>query len=368
MADALKTQIGVAVIRRLAAEIGAVHAKFDRRAFVRQATDGFETLELMDRGRHLGRTLRHFLPSDYAAAVDVLLATLPPVRNAAGGMASFHYLPHTEFVRAYGLPHFEASMRALHALTQHFTGEFAIRPFLEQYAVETLQQLERWVGDPSEHVRRLVSEGTRPRLPWASRLRDFQRDPSPVLQLLEHLRDDPALYVRRSVANNLNDIGKDHPELLVSTVQRWMENASEERRWIVAHALRSRVKHGDPAALAVLGYTGTARLEVINASISPRRPGMGSRVTITLSLLNPTKRRQRTIADVIVHFVKAHGGTNAKVFKLAVVDLAPGEHVELRKTISLAALSTRRHYPGQHRVELQLNGQAKPLGAFIVVR
>lgn len=368
MADTLKAQFGVEVIGRLSSEIGHAYAGFNRRAFERGAAKGFEELELMDRGRHLGHMLQRHLPQDFGAAVDVLLATLPSQRNSHGGMASFFYLPHTEFIRAHGVPHFGDAMRAMHALTQHFTAEFAIRPFLELRQAETLRQLEQWVTDPSEHVRRLVSEGTRPRLPWAPRLRAFQNDPSPVLQLLERLRDDPALYVRRSVANSLNDIGKDHPAQLTATARAWMEDASDERRWIVAHALRSSVKRGDPAALAVLGYAGPVRLELVEKSIDPRRPRMGARVTITVVLANPSRRRQRAVVDLVVHFVKANGSANAKVFKIAVVDIAPSERAALRKTVSLAELSTRRHYPGVHRVELQINGVASRLGDFTLVR
>lgn len=368
MAEALKAQFGVGIITRLSSEIADVHASFDRRAFERDAENGYEALELMARGRHLGAMLHRYLPSDFGRAVDVLLATLPAQRQSEGGMSSFFYLPHTEFVRAFGLAHFAPAMRALHALTQHFTGEFAIRPFLMQHQAETLQQLGRWASDPNEHVRRLVSEGTRPRLPWAPRLRAFQQDPSAVIRLLELLRDDPSLYVRRSVANSLNDIGKDHPARLVATAKAWLEHASDARRWVVAHALRSAVKRGDPAALAVLGFTGAARLDLVATSISPRRPVMGSRVTITMSLQNSSRRRQRAVVDLIVHFVKSHGGTSAKVFKLAVVDAAPAERIELRKTISLAELSTRRHYAGEHRLELQMNGEASPLGSFTLIR
>jgi 3-methyladenine DNA glycosylase AlkC len=156
------------------------------------------------------------------------------------GMGGFLFLPHVFFVAEYGLEHFETSMRAQYVLTQRFTAEFSIRRYLERHQAATLGPVSReWSADASEDVRRLVSEGTRPRLPWAPRLRAFQADPRPVLALLERLKDDPSLYVRRSVANNLNDIGKDHPVLLVETATRWMENATEERRWIIRHALRS---------------------------------------------------------------------------------------------------------------------------------
>jgi 3-methyladenine DNA glycosylase AlkC len=366
MAEPLKAQFGPAIVQRLASEIAAVLRPFDVARFTREALDGFEALELLDRGRHLATVLHRSLPPDFGVAVDVLLRTLPARAEPAGGMASFFYLPHTEFVRAFGVAHFDHAMRALHALTQHFTSEFALRPFLEQHQQATLTQLHAWARDPSEHVRRLVSEGTRPRLPWAPRLRAFQHDPTPVLTLLELLRDDPALYVRRSVANNLNDIGKDHPARLIEVAQRWMIDASEDRRWIISHALRSAIKRGDPAALAVLGHGRAARLDILKTAITPARPTLGSKVVITCTLHNATRTRQTAVVDLRVHFVKANGRTRPKVFKLSNVDLAADEQVTLRKTVSLAALSTRAHYPGTHGVELQLNGRVIGIGAFTV--
>ncbi|MCU0648484.1 MAG: DNA alkylation repair protein [Gemmatimonadaceae bacterium] len=367
MAEPLKVQFGPDVVRRLAVEISTAYPAFRTRDFVRNALTGYDALELMDRGRHLAQMLHRYLPDDFGAAVDVLLATLPPRPAPAGGMASFYYLPHTEFIRAFGVPHFAHAMQALHVLTRCFTGEWALRPFLEHHRDATLAQLDAWVGDENEHVRRLVSEGTRPRLPWAPRLREFQRDPAPVIRLLTQLRDDPSLYVRRSVANNLNDIGKDHPALLVQVARDWMIDASAERRWIVSHALRSAIKAGDADALAVLGHGAAVHLTVESTTITPRRPPMGAKVVVQCTLHNATRRRQAAIVDLRVHFVKANGSTAGKVFKLSTVALGPGERVTLRKTVSLADLSTRTHYPGKHAVELQMNGAVTPIGAFTLV-
>ncbi|MCC7052310.1 MAG: DNA alkylation repair protein [Gemmatimonadaceae bacterium] len=368
MAEALKHQFGPPVVQRLASELQAAWPAFDRHGFERDALEGFEALELLDRGRHLGRVLQRYLPGAFGAAVDLQLATLPAVRVPETGMLAFRYLAHTEFIRQFGLPHLEDSLRGLHALTQVFTGEFAIRPFLEHHPAATLARLQEWTRDPNPHVRRLVSEGTRTRLPWAPVLRGFQRDPAPVLALLELLRDDPELYVRRSVANNLHDIGKDSPALLLETAGRWLDGASAGRRWIVTHALRTLVKRGDPAALTLLGFGGRARLELTAAAITPKRAVMGSKVVVTCALRNPARKAQRVVVDLRVHFVKAHGGTNAKVFKLSTIELAAGATVQLRKTVSLEDLSTRRHYPGEHRVELQMNGAVSPLGSFTLRR
>jgi 3-methyladenine DNA glycosylase AlkC len=371
MAEPLKNHFGAAVPRHIARMIEASFPRFESRAFLRDVLEGYEPLELMPRGWKIARALREHLPKDYPRAVDILLSSLeagPRYEPTSAAMAPFLYMPHTMFVMEYGLEHFEVSMRAQHALTQRFTAEFSIRPFLEKHPEATLARLKRWTTDPSTHVRRLVSEGTRPRLPWAPRLRAFQADPRPVLELLELLKDDPELYVRRSVANNLNDIGKDQPELLVKTAKRWMRDATPERRWIVRHALRSAVKRGEKGALEVLGFGARARVSLRGTSITPKQAVIGDSLRVSLEIVNGASKRQRVLADLRVHFVKASGRSSPKVFKLKTMDLAPGESARLGKTIVLRDLTTRKHHPGDHEVEALLNGRALPLGRFSLSR
>jgi 3-methyladenine DNA glycosylase AlkC len=367
MAESLKTFFDEDVVRRIAAMLRAAHPAFPERRFVSEASEGLGSLELMDRARHIMRAMRRALPEDFEHSSRILQGSLgPPLERTEGyGMSVFLYLPHVLFVAEHGLEHFESAMRLQYELTQRFTAEFSIRPYLERYPAQTLARLRQWAGDANVHVRRLVSEGTRPRLPWAPRLRGFQEDPRPVLELLELLKDDAEQYVRRSVANNLNDIGKDHPALLVATCQRWSLGASPERQWIIRHALRSAVKRGEPGALGVLGYKGPALLKV-KARFSPRLPRIGQSVKVTLHVTNPSEERQKAVVDLRVHFMKANGSTRPKVFKVREVDLAPGASTELEKTVSLRVHTTRKHHPGPHRVEALVNGQATPLGAFAV--
>ena len=369
MAEPLVNQYGADVPQAIARMITAVHPAFEAKKFMRDVLQGYDTLALMPRGKHIARALQRHLPPDYPKAVAILLASLdqPHGRDAGLTLGAFLYLPHTLFVAEFGLDHFEASMHAQHALTQRFTAEFSIRAFLQQHEAATLARLKQWASDPSEHVRRLVSEGTRPRLPWASRLPAFQKNPASVLALLELLKDDPELYVRRSVANNLNDIGKDHPELLAKTAKQWLKGASEERRWIVQHALRSAVKRGEAGALEVLGFGQSAKVEVSNARITPARVPMGEKVNIAFDVSNTSAKPQDVLVDFCIHYVKASGKTSAKVFKLKVVRLAPKETVRLSKTVSTAEMTTRKHHAGLHRVEVLLNGQARALGEFELV-
>jgi 3-methyladenine DNA glycosylase AlkC len=243
-------------------------------------------------------------------------------------------------------------MAAMYDLTKVFTAEFCIRPFIRAYP-QTMDRLADWARDSDEHVRRLVSEGTRPRLPWAAQLPDFIADPRPVLGLLDVLKDDTSDYVLRSVGNNLNDISKDHPGVAIEVSRAW----SPGREALVRRGLRTLIKAGDPAALAVLGYgasSATAKAEI------PAEIFIGERLPLTVEV----RGHGRVLVDIAVHFVKANGTTSRKVFKGSEVDL-DGPAV-IRRSISFAQHSTRRHYPGPHRVDALINGQTQELGVVEV--
>jgi 3-methyladenine DNA glycosylase AlkC len=282
-------------------------------------------------------------------------------------MATFIHMPHVFYVAEYGRNHWATSMKAQHQLTQRFTAEYSIRVFLEHEPERTLKRLREWTGDPSPDVRRLVSEGTRPRLPWAPRLRRFQDNPSPVLELLELLKDDESPYVRRSVANNLNDIGKDHPDLLIATCRRWMKEAGPERRGLIRHALRSAVKRGEHAALEVLGFGATGAAEVERVTMKPRRPRIGETIRISFTLRNSAQGRAAFNVDLRVHFVKANGATSPKVFRVRELTLVPGERRDLSKLVSLRQQTTRTHYSGRHDVEVVVNGATRASDSFTIV-
>lgn len=257
----LKHLLDAMAIRLLAESFAAVAPGFSAARFRKAALQGLEPLELMPRAAHIATALAGELPRSIAEANRVIVAALGPALTGTSGhgLAPFFYLPHSAFIAQHGIADFASGMLANYELTKRFSAEFAIRPYLIADPQSALATLATWVGDEDPHVRRLVSEGTRPRLPWAMRLPHFQRDPRPVLPLLVRLSDDPELYVRRSVANHLGDIAKDHPELAFTLCAGWLDKLdhlpshahAEARRWLVRHAVRHPAKQGVAAALAL---------------------------------------------------------------------------------------------------------------------
>ena len=373
MAEPLKYLLNDTVPPRIAAMVRRAWRPFDTQAFLRQIEPGYESLELMARGQRIAQALQAHLPQDVPRALRVLVDSMdPPMGLDAAGepdagdrpYSAFLYLPHSMYIGTHGLPHFEAAMAAQHALTQRFTAEFCIRPYLLHRQGDTLARLRDWAQDDNAHVRRLVSEGTRPRLPWAPRLPAFQNNPQLALPLLDALKDDTSSYVRRSVANHLADIAKDHPDLAVGTARTWLQGAPAPREALVRHGLRFIIKRGDAGALDALGVGHAVALDVRAARVLPARARIGDKVRIEAELHNPTPQPQRVLADLKVHYVKDHGGAAPKVFKLQTLDIPPGATVAVGKTLSLQQMTTRTHYPGAHQVELVLNGRPQPLGQF----
>ncbi len=368
MAEPLKIFFDAALVKRIADSFADVWVDFPRTLFVRTASRGLDALELKARAAQIADALTVALPPAFPEAAPIVMASLGAKHATdeleGAGMAPFFYLPHTMWVAKAGLEHFDLAMELQRELTQRFTCEFSIRAFLERYPDATLRRLSVWTRDPSAHVRRVASEGTRQRLPWASRVRVLDQEPERVLSLLEGLRDDPSSMVRRSVANNLNDLSKSCPDLVYPVLESWLRDATDERRKLVEHALRSAIKRGDKRALALVGHAGAPSIEATGA-VTPKRVAIGQKVVVSVTVRSTSSRPQSLNLDLQVGFVKARG-TAAKVFKLQRVELGSGETIALSKTVSLAVHTTRTPYPGRHEVALLANGERLALGHFTV--
>ncbi|QDT27667.1 hypothetical protein Enr10x_29850 [Gimesia panareensis] len=257
----LKELMNGQLVKLIGESLAEVTPGFDMSAFQRRAKRNLSKLELKERALNIAQAMAEQLPERFDKLAPLLIQSLGPPLKATeqNGLAPFFYFPHSQLIAEYGVGHFQSGFKACYELTQRFTAEFCIRPFLVEHREKSLKQLKRWTKDASPHVRRLVSEGTRPRLPWAMRLREFQDDPSHTLPLLESLKDDSELYVRRSVANHLADIAKDHPDEAFEICHKWLGEIEsmddpqlmKNRRWILRHAVRLPAKKEVPEALAI---------------------------------------------------------------------------------------------------------------------
>ncbi len=352
MPEPFKNLIGSAAIDRLADRLAAT-GPFDTIPFRTACLAPLDGLELKDRVRHVAACLRDYLEPAYPDALARLLRSLPPPQDDTEGVTeAMEWWPVCQFVESYGLDHPDLSVRAMHDLTRRFSCEFAVRPYLARRPAETLSVLAGWTRDPDPHVRRLVSEGTRPRLPWGMRLSEFVRDPEPVIALLERLRDDPEEYVRRSVANNLNDIAKDHPERVVDLAKTWMVDASPERVRLLKRALRTLVKAGHSGALGLFGFEGAR----VSGRVEVRTPDVRLGEALSFAVELTASHDAALLVDYAVHHVRANGSTTAKVFKWTTRRVTADVPVRLEREHSFRAVTTRRYYPGVHRVEVLVNG------------
>lgn len=275
--------------------------------------------------------------------------------------ASFELWPLTAWVGEFGLEHPEASLSGLKELTCHFTAEFDIRPFLEHHRELTLETLEGWRDDANKHVRRLVSEGTRAYLPWGTQVAWLKEEPEVVIELIRDLRDDPVLYVRRSVANNLNDITREHPQVVLLELSSWSldeEETRDNRRWIMKHALRSLVKKGNEKALELLGFRADVELEVESFKASSHVELDGAPLLLDITLCSTCEdEEQKLVLDYVIHHVKSNGQRSAKVFKWKTFTLEAGEKRTISKKHAIKTITTRRYFGGTHKIDVQINGK-----------
>jgi 3-methyladenine DNA glycosylase AlkC len=346
----VKDEFSPGLVAVLAAELHRAWPAFPTKRFEADAATGLAPLALMQRVRHIAAALAGALPADFIKAASVVDRAIDSP-TFTGWMT----LPCGYWVAQHGIDEPQVALPLLARLSPRFSSEGPIRPFIEAHPDIAYSYLDRWTRDPDEHVRRLVSEGTRPRLPWASQLRSLIADPSPAIALLDRLFDDPSEYVRRSVANHLNDIAKDHPDVALDCARRWSAIGSDRTAWVVRHGLRTLVKRGDPAALALLGFDHATPVVLDTLTVTPMRLPIGGEVTIELTL--SANHTVRVAVDYLVHHAGARGQRGPKVFKLTTRTIESGRPQTITRRHRFREVSVRRLYPGIHRVDIQINGR-----------
>lgn len=358
--SSLKDQLfNIEKIRYLAGLFHAADPDFDKDGFVNAVMQTMLDLELKARINLIAEVLAQYLPSDYKTAAKHILAAAPPVldpNKTDDDFGDFILAPLSEFVVQNGLDDLETSLPLLKELTKRFSVEFAIRYFLIASPLETMTALKTWAKDDNYHVRRLVSEGTRPSLPWGLNVGLHVRAP---LAFLNILHSDNTRFVTRSVANHLNDISKKNPNLVVDTLKSWAHEGKQNKAeldWMTRHALRTLIKKGDLGALELLGYRSKPKIKVSALNLSATSLPIGDVLSFDLNIT--AARDENLMVDYVIDFVKSNGKTAPRVFKLKKLAIKRGATVNLRKNHKFLKDSTTfTHYIGAHRIYLQVNGQ-----------
>jgi 3-methyladenine DNA glycosylase AlkC len=327
------------------------HRKFDKRAFLGAVFDSaFDELELKQRMRHTTECMHLGLPSAYDRAVKILLKAAPNVKG-------FEAMCLPDYVECFGLDNWELSLEAMALFTKYSSSEFAIRPFIKKDTKRAMTYLSGLAENKDSNVRRFASEGCRPRLPWAMALPEFQRAPESILPILEKLKDDESEFVRKSVANNLNDISKDHPDRVLELCESWY-GKSKRTDWVVKHACRTMLKAGNRRAMLLFGFGDPKRVDVKRLKLSRKVLAIGDQLEFSFALKLDTKKTCKVRLEYVVTFAKASGKSGTKVFQITEKTFQPGEYPIARKH-SFADMSTRKHHPGKHELAIVVNGVEK---------
>ncbi|MGB0411007.1 MAG: DNA alkylation repair protein [Pikeienuella sp.] len=360
--EPFKNLISPDLVALIAKHIARQFPAFDADGFCAATIPALDALEMKARVGMLADHLHGALPSAPSERNQILAAILHPDRLGQGqrttdeqGVAGWGIWPLTTLVGRYGLDDFDGSLALLRLMTMRHTAEFDVRPYLIADQTRALKAITAWAQDENHHVRRLASEGTRPRLPWGVKLPALCADPTPVLPVLAVLRDDPSDYVRRSVANHLNDISKDHPDLLITLATEWAKGADKNRMAMLRHACRTMIKDGHPEALAIFGF-GPARVDIAPISLSSPDIAMGDSLEFNTTITSSAEQAQNLSIDYVIHFRKANGRTAPKVFKGGKAVLAPGATMTFARRHAIRPITTRTYYAGAHSIALRVNG------------
>jgi len=348
---------------RLAASLAKVVPQFNQQKFMQAILPAsFLAMEWKQRMQHTTSILHDFMPSNYTESVKLLEPIIAQLKSDGfgGHQLEFMFLPN--YVATYGLDDFENSIIALELLTQYISAEFAVRPFMLKYGEQMLAQMLKWSTHPNHHVRRFASEGSRPRLPWAMAIPALKKDPSPLLPILENLKNDPHEYVRRSVANNLNDIAKDHPQVVVATAEKW-KGCSKETDAIIKHACRTLLKKGHPEILSFYGLDAKG-LTVTDFTITTPKVNIGESVAFQFTIVNNDEVERYIRLEYTLYYLKNNGTLAGKVFKISERNYPAGAKVEVKRKQSFKPITTRKFYLGAHQLSIMVNGAEKVVGDF----
>ncbi len=365
MPEPLKNIYSKAFIDELTTTLKKVYPSLDANKFTKLIFNkGWAEKELKQRMRHIAEVLQQVLPEKFSSASDVIVKCIEELKKKRKGEMYFEFMFFPDFIEVFGIEEYDTSILAFEKITQFTSAEFAVRPFLIKYPEQMQKQMHKWSTHSNAMVRRLASEGFRPRLPWAMAVPYLKKDPAVILPVLENLKQDVSETVRRSVANNLNDIAKDHPDLVLKIASDW-KGKSEEIDRVIRHGSRTLLKRGNLGALKHFGLTETKGIDVSLLKTDKKKIKIGD--NLTFSFVLTVKKEAKLRIEYGIDYVKANGKTSRKIFKLSENTFGKGEHSLSRKQ-SFRELTTRKHHLGKHTIAIIVNGQQKGLVEFELVR
>lgn len=322
-------------------------------------------LELKERVRHITLALNNFLPVHFPSASKILIELAQQLRNAKIREQGFYTIFIPDYVQVYGIDYPKESLEAIEEITNLVSAEFAIRPFIIRYPELTMKQMLVWSKNDNASVRRLSSEGCRPRLPWAMGLPDFKKDPFLIIPILENLKEDASEYVRRSVANNLNDIAKDHPDLVLKIVKKWHGKNSNTNA-IIRHACRTLLKRGNNNALLLHGFNPASKAKVISLTLPKKKIKVGDLLSFDFDFICKEKEASDFRLEYAIDYLTSSGKTSRKIFKITENNFHPKKVVNIQRKQSFKNLTTRKHFKGKHYLSILVNGKKLATEEFLV--
>ena len=366
MAEPLKNLFSPAFIHSLSGYLSKVAPPFDTALFKSLIFDNdWEERALKQRIRHIAEVLKRCLAPDYGHNISTLLKLVKNLEANGITGSSIEYLFIPDFIEVYGTDHYDVSLNAMEQITQFTSCEYAIRPYILNKMHETLQLMHTWSRHSNEHVRRLSSEGCRPRLPWAMSLPALIKDPRPILPILENLKSDPSDYVRRSVANNLNDISRDHPGLILDISKNW-KGLSEDTDILLKKACRTLLKSGNPSAMRLFGFREPEHLKLDNFHIKTPLIAIGDYLEFEFEITNVSHEAVKSRLEYVIYYLMSNGQPSRKIYQISERTILPGEMVRINRKKSFKPITTRRFHKGQHFLAIIVNGCEQIKKAFVL--
>jgi len=367
MSNLLKDIYSPAFYDSFSDTVSKVMPSFNKATFLNLIfDDNWENKELKDRMKHTSFVLNNFLPDDFEKAADTILNIITELRKRQMREITVEYMFFPGYIETFGLDHFDTSIKTIECVTQFTSCEFAVRPFIIKYGERMMKQMYQWSLHESHHVRRLASEGSRPRLPWAIALPEFKNNPNPILPILENLKTDNSDYVRRSVANNLNDISKDNPNIVIAIAEQW-KGYGKETDALIKHGCRTLLKQGNPEILNYYGLNVSDKIQVRDLKILTPQVKVGSDLKFSFTLINLDSKTQTVRIEYAIYYLRQNGQLSKKVFKISEREVKPTEKIIFNKSQSFRIITTRRFYIGQQKLSIIINGQEKQENTFELI-